>query len=243
MNLTASPVVFSLAALPLIAALGVGMFLSSGEDPDAARYAGTLAFAYLLGSIPWGYILMRFRSGQDIREYGSGRVGMSNVLRTGGGKIAAVVLALDTGKGALAVALAHEALGSAGAEVAAGLLVLVGHNWPVFLRFRGGRGVLTGLGGLAVMAPIAAGIAAFSFVPIALLSRYLSLGSMLGVVAGFAAMLALGLAGVYSITYVIYGSVGCCMILWQHRDNIQRIRQGNERRLGQPARRTTAPLG
>ena len=90
------------------------------------------------------------------------------MLRTGGGRVAVVVLALDTGKGILAVALAREVLDSTTGEVAAGLLTLVGHNWPVFLKFRGGRGVLTGRGGLSVMAPIAAGIAALSFLPITL---------------------------------------------------------------------------
>ncbi len=238
MNQSVRPVALSLVALPLIAALVIVMFLTMEGESGVAQYAAVLGLAYLIGSIPWGYMLMRFRKGQDIREYGSGRMGMSNVLRTGGGKMAVVVLALDTGKGILAVALAREVLGSPTGEAAAGLLVLVGHNWPVFLQFRGGRGVLTGLGGLAVMAPIAAAVAAFSFLPIALLSRYLSLGSILGVVIGSFCMLGLGLAGVYSIIYAIYAFLGSAMIIWQHRDNIQRICQGNERRLGQPASRT-----
>ena len=85
------------------------------------------------------------------------------------------------------------------------------------------------------MAPIAAGIAALSFIPVTLLSRYLSLGSMLGVLVGAFSMLALSLAGVYSSAYILYAFLGSAIIIWQHRDNIRRIRQGNERRLGRPA--------
>lgn len=235
MNRTLSPVIFTLTVLPALVASVVVVLLVMEHESGVTQYAAVMVLAYLLGSIPWGYILLRFRSGMDIREYGSGRVGMSNVLRTGGRKVAVLVLALDTGKGILVVAIARVVLDSTTGEVAAGLLALVGHNWPVFLKFQGGRGVLIGLGGLSVMAPIAAGIAAFSFIPIALLSRYVSLGSMLGVLIGSFAMLALAVAGVYSSTYVLYAFIGSAIILWQHRDNIRRIRQGNERRLGQPA--------
>ena len=229
------PAVFTFLVLPVLIASVVTVFLTMDSESGVAQYAAVLVLAYLLGSIPWGYILLRWRSGMDVREHGSGRTGMSNVLRTGGGKVAVLVLALDLGKGILVVVLAREATGSTAGEVAAGMLALVGHNWPIFLQFRGGRGVLIGLGGLSVMAPIAAGIAAFSFIPITLLSRYLSLGSMLGVLIGAFSMLALGLAGVYSNAYTLYAFLGSAIIIWQHRDNIRRIRQGNERRLGQPA--------
>ena len=230
-----SPTVFTLTVLPVLIAAVVAVFLTMDSESGVAQYAAVLVLAYLLGSIPWGYILLRFRSGMDVREYGSGRTGMSNVLRTGGGRVAALVLTLDLGKGILVVVLAQESMDSTAGEVAAGLLALIGHNWPVFLNFRGGRGVLIGLGGLSVMAPIAAGIAAFSFIPITLFSRYLSLGSIMGVVIGAFSMLALALAGVYSNAYILYAFVGSAIIIWQHRDNIRRIRQGCERRLGQPA--------
>ena len=235
MNSPLSPTVFIMTVLPALIAAVVAVFLTMDSESGVAQYAAVLVLAYLLGSIPWGYILLRFRSGMDVRDYGSGRTGMSNVLRTGGGRVAALVLALDMGKGILVVVLAREAMDSTAGEVAAGLLALIGHNWPIFLKFRGGRGVLIGLGGLSVMAPIAAGIAAFSFIPITLLSRYLSLGSIMGVVIGAFSMLALALAGVYSNAYILYAFVGSAIIIWQHRDNIRRIRQGSERRLGQPA--------
>ena len=229
------PVLFTMTVLPVLIAAVVAVFLTMESESGVGQYAAVLVLSYLIGSIPWGYILLRWRSGMDVREYGSGRTGMSNVLRTGGGKVAVLVLALDLGKGILVVALARAAMSSTSAEVAAGLLALIGHNWPIFLQFRGGRGVLIGLGGLSVMAPIAAGIGALSFIPAALLSRYVSLGSILGAMVGAISVLALGLTGVYPITYILYAFLGSAIIIWQHRDNIRRIYQGNERRLGQPA--------
>ena len=175
------------------------------------------------------------KMGVDVREFGSGRTGMSNVLRTGGVKSAVVVLTLDIGKGVMAVVLAREVIGTNGAEVAAGLFVLAGHNWPVFLQFKGGRGILTALGGLALMVPVAAIFATATFLTVTALSRYISLGSVIGVMIGALAILALALAGMSSDTYMVYGFIACAMLVWQHRDNLQRIRDGNERRLGQPA--------
>jgi len=212
--------------------------LTMENESELARYAAVLALSYIVGSVPWGYMLLQWRQGVDIRAYGSGRIGMANVLRTGGGKVAAVVLLLDLGKGILAVFLARQVIDATAGEVAAGLAVLAGHNWPVFLGFRGGRGSATGLGGLVVMAPIAAAIGALSFIPITLFSRYLSLGSMLGAVLACLSMLGLGLAGVYSSGYTVFAFLASVIIIWQHRDNIRRIREGSERRLGQPAGQT-----
>ena len=191
--------------------------------------------AYLLGSISWGYMLLQWKMGVDVREYGSGRTGMSNVLRTGGVLAAAAVLALDIAKGVIAVLIARAVIGTTAAEVTAALIVLVGHNWPVFLQFKGGRGILTALGGLVIMAPVAAILATATFLAVTALSRYISLGSVIGVMIGAVAVLALALAGWHSNTYMVYGFIACAMIIWQHRDNLQRIRQGSERRLGHPA--------
>ena len=235
MNKALTPVVFTMTVLPLLTASVAVVFLTMEDEAAAAQYASVLALAYLLGSVPWGYLLLRWRLGVDIREYGSGRTGMSNVLRTGGGKAALVVLALDIAKGVLAVMLARVVIGSPAAEVAAGLFALVGHNWPVFLQFRGGRGILTGMGSLSIMAPIAGAAAALTFVIITLASRYVSLGNITGVIIGGFTLLGLGLVGIYSSTYLLYILIGGAIIIWQHRDNIKRIRQGNERRLGQPA--------
>ncbi|HCP22603.1 MAG TPA: acyl-phosphate glycerol 3-phosphate acyltransferase [Dehalococcoidia bacterium] len=180
-------------------------------------------------------MLLRWKMGVDVRDYGSGRTGMSNVLRTGGGKAAVVVLTLDIAKGVLAVVMARVIIGTTTAEVLAGLIALSGHNWPVFLQFKGGRGILTALGCLVIMTPIAAAVATVAFLAVTAWSRYISLGSVIGVTIGAIAVLALSLSGELADTYMVYGFIAAPMIIWQHRDNIQRIRDGSERRLGNPA--------
>ena len=234
-----SPTVFCLLVLPVLIASAVAVLLAMPSAPEAAKYAVVLPLAYLFGSIPWGYFFLHWRRGLDIRDYGSGRIGVSNVLRTGGGRVAALVLLLDLSKSVVVVLLARELIGTTTAEVTVGLLALLGHNWPVFLKFRGGRGLVTGLGGLSVMAPLAAAIAAVAFIPTTLISRYLSLGSITAVVVASLSLLGLTLVGVYSSTYAWYGFVGGAIIIWQHRDNIQRLLRGTERRLGNPATKLT----
>ena len=221
--------------VPFIIAGMIVALLTANNQPESAQYAVVMPLAYLIGSISWGYMILQWKMGVDVREYGSGRTGMSNVLRTGGVKSAAVVLTLDIAKGLVAVVLARQLIGTHGAEVTAGLIVLAGHNWPVFLRFKGGRGILTALGGLTLMVPIAALVATVTFLIITLLSRYISLGSVIGVVIGAISILALAIANMSSDAYMIYGFIAGIIIIWQHRDNIQRIREGTERRLGQPA--------
>jgi len=235
MNRRPKSIIIQAVAIPFIIAGVVIVLLTMDGQSESARYSAVLPLAYLLGSISWGYMLLQWKMGVDVREFGSGRTGMSNVLRTGGVKSAVVVLTLDVGKGVMAVVLAREVIGTSGAEVAAGLIVLAGHNWPVFLQFKGGRGILTALGGLALMVPVAAIIATATFLTVTALSRYISLGSVIGVTIGALAILALALAGVNSGTYMVYGFIACAMLVWQHRDNLQRIRDGSERRLGQPA--------
>ena len=233
---------WALVTLPPLVAAFVATWLAMPAQPVWAGYAVVLAIAYLLGSMPWGYLMLQWRRGVDIRQYGSGRTGMSNVLRTGGGKVAAVVLALDVSKGILSVFLAGEVIGHREAEVAAGLMALVGHNWPVYLGFRGGRGIATGAGALSVLSPVAAAVAVSAFAATTLASRYVSLGSIVGVIAACVSLVALYLLGLrfslgleFSGVYTLYGFLGGAIIIWQHRDNIQRIRDGSERRLGAPA--------
>ena len=230
-----STLLIQIAAIPLLAvAMAAALFYLPGHEM-AYQYAAVVALSYLLGSLSWGYMLLRWRLGMDVRDFGSGRTGMSNVLRTGGGKAAAVVLALDIAKGVLAVILAREIVGSYIAEVAAALVALVGHNWPVFLGFRGGRGILTALGGLLMMTPVPAVVATAIFLITVFGSRYISLGSIVGVLAGAASLIGLALVGWYSTTYMLFAGAATAMIIWQHRDNIRRLIHGNERRMGAPA--------
>lgn len=198
--------------------------------------------SYLLGAIPWGYIIPRLSRGIDIRKYGSGNIGMANVLRTVGGWLAGVVLALDVGKGVLAVLLAWLlTVHSPRAQVVAGIMALIGHDWSVFLRFRGGRGAAVALGGLLVMAPYAAIAGVATFVAIMLKSRYVSLGSITGAAVGlaafpvFAAFRVPNWLGVHSWTYICFAVAAACIVVLQHRDNIRRLLRGEERKLGEAA--------
>ena len=127
--------------------------------------------------------------------------------------------------------------------MAAGLAALVGHNWPVFLKFKGGRGIATGLGGLFVMVPVAGAIAASSFVLVTFPSRYLSLGSIASLIGAFFSVLGMVLLDRTSATYLLYTGIGCSIILWQHRGNIHRLLQGTERRLGQRAQKIGEATG
>lgn len=225
-----------LVALPLLAAAGATVAsIGAQAVPQPLTYAAVCVIAYLIGSISWGYIFVNLSMGEDIRDFGSGRTGMSNILRTSGGKAAAVVFLLDAGKGVLAVMLARTAIGLSEAEVTAALLALCGHNWPVFLRFRGGRGILPGFGALSVMAPWVALAGGALFLVITLSSRILSLGSIVGTLTVAVLSLALMLLLGHSQLYTLYACVGGAVIIWQHRDNIRRIANGTERRLGVPA--------
>ena len=232
----------SLIAVPLLVAAAIAALLTLSDAPILYRYAAMLPLAYLVGALSWGYVVLLLHRGIDIRDYGSGRTGVSNALRTAGYKLAGLVLFLDLLKGIAAVLLARALIGDPTAEVAAGLMGLVGHNWPVFLGFRGGRGIAPGLGGLAVMSPLSAVCGVIVFLPVCVLTRYLSLGSMLGVGAACLVLVALMLLGFnplggISNQYLVYGLLGGSVIIWQHRDNIQRLIQGTERRIGNPAAR------
>jgi glycerol-3-phosphate acyltransferase PlsY len=202
---------------------------------------------YLLGAVPLGLVIGRLVKGVDVRQYGSGNVGATNVLRTVGVKAAALVLVLDLGKGALMVVVAH-LIGAAAnlegtyqnsLEVACAIAALVGHNWSIFIAFRGGRGTATGLGALFLLAPWAGLVAACVGVSIIALGRYVSLGSITGAVVGGTTVLVMALLGFYPLAYGVYGVLGLIIVVFQHISNIRRLLDGTELRLGQPA----SPIG
>ena len=188
-----------------------------------------IAATYLLGSIPFGIVLTRLFGAGDLRRIGSGNIGATNVLRTGRKGLAAATLLLDGAKGAAAVLLARHfvpELGPDGAMIA-GAAAMIGHCYPVWLRFRGGKGVATLLGvALALAWPIGLVFAAV-WIATVLLARISSLGGMAGAVAAPIAALALGYP-----TYAV-GLAGLAVIvLWRHRQNIARLRAGTEPRVG-----------
>ena len=193
-----------------------------------------ILLGYFIGSIPLGLVIGRLK-GIDIRQYGSGKIGATNVLRTLGPRLAVFVLLFDVGKGILIVFLAWQLTHSHTAQALATLAALIGHNWSVFMKFSGGRGVNTGLGGILALNPLVGLAAMLSGLAVIAASRYVSLGSLTGVAACFIGILIACLLGHNSWAYFGYTAPGAVIVFFQHRDNIQRLIQGKERKIGQPA--------
>ncbi len=200
-------------------------------------FALAAVFGYLLGAVPFGLLVGRLVKGIDLREYGSHRTGATNALRTLGTRAAASVFVLDVAKGVAAVLLARVLIGADpnvewGAALA-GFAAIVGHNWSVFIRFTGGRGVATSAGALGAMSPITILILVPIVIGILLRSRYVSLGSIVGgllapVIAAILA--AVGLATVPAVAYALASGL---LVTAAHADNIGRLRAGTERKIGQ----------
>ena len=218
-----------------------------------AKFVAVVILGYLLGSIPCGYLLARRNAKVDVRQYGSGKIGATNVLRIVGRRSAAMVAGLDLLKGAAAVLFAglivgkgylvvgNFGLGSLVAQVLAALAAIVGHNWSVFLRFQGGRGVATFLGGLVALCPPAAIVGGEIIIIGAGLTRYASLGSIAGAVGSYAILVPLTIMNGFPVEYLFYALVGAIIIFVMHRDNIRRLISGKERKLGDKAERRDSP--
>ena len=191
---------------------------------------------YLLGSLPCGYLAGRWLKGIDIRQHGSGSTGATNVLRQVGKGPALVVFLLDVLKGTAAVVLARTTLGpeAHGWLVAAGLAALAGHIWPVWLGWKGGKAVATGLGMLLGLLP-AVGLACLGiFLTILSTTRIVSISSVIAALTLPFLMLAAGTSRQPTpIAYLLLGVVAAAMVIWRHRSNMQRLIQGTEPRIGQ----------
>lgn len=198
-------------------------------------YLILIPVGYLLGCLPFGLIAGWVLKGVDVRKYGSGKTGMTNVMRIVGVPAALLVLVLDMGKGVSAVVIARVIADSSGVEATAGLAALVGHNWPVFIGFRGGRGTATGWGGLLMLSPLAGLMATVVGVPVVAITRYMSLGSILGASSGAIALIALAVTGAVPLEYIWYGAIGGTLVVARHKDNIQRLLRGEERKIGERA--------
>ena len=194
------------------------------------------ALSYLLGSIPFGYLLVRIFRGEDVRQSGSGNIGATNVSRKSP-VLGGLTLLLDAAKGTAAVLLSYVVADHMVAiptleQMALGaLFAVIGHMFPVWLKFRGGKGVATGLGAFALLAPKAMLIAMGFFIVVVLISRYVSLGSIVAV-AVFP--VAAGIIRQFYLSPVTLAliSLACLLILVKHRDNVQRLWAGTESRLG-----------
>ena len=190
-----------------------------------------LVAGYLLGSIPFAYLLARRHRGIDLRAAGSGNVGAANLLRTTTRKIGVGAMALDVGKGIASVLVARQIDPGVTGPAVAGVAAVLGHIYPVWLGFRGGKGVATTCGVFSVLAPQAPAVAALVFLLLVWWTRYISLGSVAG------SMLLPPLAyimGASGIT-VIAAALAAGIIIHRHRSNLRRVCAGIERRLGQNA--------
>jgi glycerol-3-phosphate acyltransferase PlsY len=184
---------------------------------------------YLLGSIPIGVMVGRLAAGVDVRKFGSRVSGATNVLRTAGPGAAAATFGLDTAKGYLAARVGDVIAGDSG-SVAAGVGAAVGHSWPVFAEFKGGRSVLTCWGSLIAMDPSAAAAAAAAGAATAVSTKYVSVGALTGL--GVATVATLARSGGRPRKGSVFCLFALGLLVYRHRDNLERLRRGEERRLG-----------
>jgi len=192
---------------------------------------GLMLLAYILGSMPFGLWIARFWANINIREYGSGNIGVSNVLRTVGVVPAAIVFVLDAGKGMVPVLLAKNYLSSDEMWLVVGICAVLGHSLPLFAGFKGGRGVATACGVLLALSWTVVLVVAAVWIGTLSVSRFISLASILA-----AAALPICFAAFsYPPSYIILGIFLGAFVIWRHRPNIQRLVAGTEYRIGQKA--------
>lgn len=212
-----------------------------------AKFFLVAVIGYLFGSIPFGAIIGRRFGKENITAKGSGKTGATNTLRAFGRKAALIVAALDISKGILAVVFAgliiggdfilinHYGMGVLFAEVLAALAAIIGHIWPVFHHFKGGRGVATFFGGMVALSPVAAIFGSEVLIIGAGLTGFASLGSITGVVGVYAILVPLTIMNGFPLEYLFYALIGTTIILIMHRDNIKRLVAGKERRINEKA--------
>lgn len=182
---------------------------------------------YLAGSVPFAYLLAR-RAGIDVRAVGSRNVGAANVMRSTGTGRAVAVMALDVAKGAAAVALANITSSGVALPAATGAAAVIGHIYPVWLRFHGGKGVAVAAGVFAILTPVATAVAAALFLLTVWMTRYISLGS----IAATAVLPPIAWLAGAPLAVVVAAMGSAALILFRHRTNLRRLRAGTERRLG-----------
>lgn len=206
--------------------------------------AFVIALSYLLGSIPFGYLIVRFASGGDVRETGSGGTGATNVTRRAGKSAGLLTLALDAVKGIVATVIARSLLtpdfGINWYVALAAIAVIAGHIFPVWLGFRGGKGVATGLGVFLILAPLATICAMLAFLLVFALTKYVSLGS---IIAAATMPLFVWLPQLLAprspqtlAPLLLASALGGALIIFMHRANIGRLLRGTENRFGRGRR-------
>ncbi len=187
-----------------------------------------LLFAYLVGSIPFGYIIAMLVKKTDIREYGSGNIGATNVLRVMGWRTALPVFVLDLAKGVVAILLARAVSDLPAVYLGAGFLAMVGHSFPVYLKFKGGKAMATSIGVLLALSGWVTLIVIACFLLIVYFTRYVSLGSMTAMVLTPLLFLILN----FELPYIIFGIGAAILVVARHHENINRLLKGTESKLG-----------
>jgi glycerol-3-phosphate acyltransferase PlsY len=187
-----------------------------------------IVVAYLIGSVPFALIVARRWGAPDLRRVGSGNLGATNVLRASGVTAGVLVALLDVGKGAAGVLLASRLDGSSATSAVAGFAAIVGHIYPVWLRFRGGKGVATACGVFAALAPVALPPALAVFLISAWVTKYMSVGSVLASAALPPIAYAVGMP----TPVVLTAAAAAVLIVFRHRSNLARVWLGTERRIG-----------
>ena len=208
-------------------------------DSNWLLLVGIAVGAYLLGSIPFGYILVRLTRGEDVRATGSGNIGATNVARSGGKGLGILTLVLDTFKGWLPVWLVLHMPGMPVADdrqlhvlaAAVALLAVLGHMFTVWLRFKGGKGVATGLGVFLALAPVAVLISVALFAVIFAITRYVSLGSIVAA-ASFPVILWLREGNIFGPWGMALATTVAVLVIVRHHQNIGRLLNGTESRFG-----------
>jgi len=196
------------------------------------EYLATTVIGYLFGSLPFGLIVGYAWLGRDIRESGSGKTGTTNVLRTAGKLPAAIVAVLDISKGAIPALIGRYAFENDGAAVAGACAAVVGHVWPVFAGFRGGRGTASTYGGVLGLAPLLSlGFPLIGAVLIAT-TRYVSVMSVVGVPICAALVVIAAALGWTEWEYVVFALFATALVEYKHIPNIQRLRAGTEPKIG-----------
>ena len=188
----------------------------------------TIVAAYLIGSIPFALLLARRWGKTDLRQVGSGNLGAANVLRATGIRAGVIVAVLDIAKGAASVALAMRVGGGPAVPAAAAFAAVVGHIYPVWLKFKGGKGVATACGVFSVLTPLAVPPSLVVFLVTVWLTKYISLGSILATIALPSIAYATGAPA----AALVAAWAAAALIIFRHRSNVMRIAGGTERRIG-----------
>ncbi|HZK58154.1 MAG TPA: glycerol-3-phosphate 1-O-acyltransferase PlsY [Clostridia bacterium] len=185
-----------------------------------------ILISYLIGSLSTSYLIAKFFARIDIREHGSGNPGSANILRTLGTKAAILTFLGDLFKGAITVYLGNM-LGGTIMALLCGIAVVIGHNWPIFLEFKGGKGIATTIGVIILVKPLVALVCISIGVAILFKFKYVSLASIVGII-----ILPFVIV-IYGFNYFLFGLILALLAIYRHRENIKRLLEGNERKIGE----------